>query len=65
MQARYDGKYGRSYGPCFGICLEPQFYPDAINQDKFVSPLLLANQEYQKTINIKFRNDYPLDSCGR
>ena len=65
MQARYDGKYGRSYGPCFGICLEPQFYPDAINQTKFISPLLLANQEYQKTISIKFRNDYPLESSSR
>tara|TARA_Y100000589_G_scaffold328093_1_gene371436 strand:+ start:1089 stop:2168 length:1080 start_codon:yes stop_codon:yes gene_type:complete len=65
MQASYDGKYGRSYGPYFGICLEPQFYPDAINQDKFLSPLLLANHNYQKTISISFRNDYPLDSSRR
>ena len=60
MKTNYKGKYGRSYGPGFGICLEPQFYPDAINQPNFPSPILKADQVYQKTITMQFRNDYPL-----
>ena len=32
------------YGPLSGVCLESQFFPDAVNQSHFASPVLSANQ---------------------
>ena len=37
---KYYGKYNKSYGIQYGMCLEPQNYPDAINQSNFPSPIL-------------------------
>lgn len=31
------------HGGGYGFCLEPQFYPNAINVEKFLSPVLAAN----------------------
>lgn len=45
----YTGNYlkgqGKSseYHPRDGICLEPQYFPNAVNEEKFASPVLKAN----------------------
>lgn len=39
------GKNGQDYHKYWGIALEPQFYPNAINYDSFIKPILKANEE--------------------
>ena len=58
MLDKYIGKYERSYGLQYGMCLEPQHYPDAINHSNFPSPILRKNKNYLSKIKIKLRNDY-------
>ena len=48
------GKGGVSYGPRHGFCLESQYYPNAINQEGFASPLLRAGEKYDTTTSYKF-----------
>ncbi len=36
------GKYGDYYGPKSGICFECQYYPNAINYDGFIKPIIKA-----------------------
>jgi galactose mutarotase-like enzyme len=40
------------------MCLEPQHYPDAINNNNFPSPILIKNKNYLSKIKIKLRNDF-------
>ena len=58
MLDKYFGKYNKSYGLQYGICLEPQHYPDAINHSNFPSPILEKNKNYLSKIKIKLRNDF-------
>jgi aldose 1-epimerase len=58
MLDKYVGKYDKSYGFQYGLCLEPQHYPDAINHSNFPSPILRANKNYLSKIKIKLRNDF-------
>ena len=58
MEKNYQGKYGKSYGLNFGICFEPQTFPDAINHSNFISPILKKGQVYKSTIIINLRNDF-------
>ena len=45
------GKYGATYGPSSGLCLEPQHFPNAVNQPGFPSVIVRPGQKYeQKTI---------------
>lgn len=48
------GKGGVSYNKRTGVCLETQYVPNAINTDKFESPLLKAGKEYNHTTIYKF-----------
>ena len=48
------GKSGVVYGPHHAVCLEPQFFPDAVNHDNFPSPVLKAGAEYHQTIRYRF-----------
>lgn len=48
------GKFGAVYGPGHAVCLEPQFFPDAVNHDNFPSPVLRAGAEYRQTIRYRF-----------
>jgi aldose 1-epimerase len=41
----------RQYG---GLCLEPQCFPNAINQPGFPSPVLRPGQTYQHTLEYRF-----------
>jgi protein TilB len=54
----YDGKENRKYGLHYGLCLEPQFFPDAINQPNFISPILKFGEKYSSTILMKLINDF-------
>lgn len=48
------GKGGAVYGQRHAICLEPQFFPDAVHHENFPSPVLRAGQEYRQTISYRF-----------
>jgi aldose 1-epimerase len=48
------GKAGRLYRQGDAIVLEPQAFPDAVNQPKFGSVRLAPGQEYRNTIIYKF-----------
>jgi len=58
MLDKYIGKHNRSYGFQYGMCLEPQHFPDAINHSNFPSPILRKNKNYLSKIKIKLRNDF-------
>lgn len=38
----------------FAICLEPQFFPDAVNHENFDSPLLKPGEKYEHVIRYEF-----------
>ena len=58
MEKKYLGKYNKSYGPNFGICFEPQIFPDAINNTNFLTPILKKGETYKSRILINLRNDF-------
>ena len=58
MDDNYQGKENRKYGYQHGLCIEPQFFPDAINQKNFISPILRANEKYRSTIIMKLTNNF-------
>ena len=58
MVNKYDGKENRKYGKHYGLCIEPQFFPDAINQSNFISPILKVGEKYSSTILMKLTNDF-------
>lgn len=47
------GKNNKRYIARSGFCLEPQNYPDAINQTNFPSPLLKPGEKYERFIKWK------------
>lgn len=51
----YSGNYlnGR-YSPRDGFCLEPQYFPNAINIENFESPILKANELKTHYVHFKF-----------
>ena len=49
-----SGKGGAVYGQRHAVCLEPQFFPDAVHHENFPSPILRAGQEYRQTISYRF-----------
>ena len=52
--ATQQGKGGVTYSKRHAICLETQFYPDAINHDAFTKPILKAGEEFKSTTTYKF-----------
>ena len=58
MQNFYRGKYNKQYGYQFGLCMEAQLFPDAINHSNFISPVLKAGNTYSSIIIIKLKNDF-------
>lgn len=48
------GKGGALYGPAHAVCLEPQFFPDAVHHENFPSPLLRAGEAYRQSIACRF-----------
>jgi len=58
MHPEYQGKNHRTYGKNYGLCMETQFFPDAINQDNFESPILKVGETYTSNTIIKLSNNY-------
>lgn len=48
------GKGGVPYADRCGFCLESQFYPNAVNQKNFPSPVVKAGQEYHSKTVYRF-----------
>ena len=48
------GKKDHIYNVREAVCFEPQYYPDAINHDNFVSPVCKTGCTYNKDIIYKF-----------
>lgn len=51
------GKGGALYGPRHAICLETQYFPDAVNQLSFPSPVLRAGETYRQRTVYRFRTE--------
>jgi aldose 1-epimerase len=51
------GKLGAQYAVRSGVCLEPQGYPDAVNNPGFESVILQAGDVYRATIVFRLRAD--------
>ena len=49
-----DGKGGRHYSPRSGVCLDTQFYPDAVNHPEWAQPVTLAGERYHSVTKYKF-----------
>ena len=50
-----NGKDGVIYGKRTGVCLETQFYPDAINHPEWVQPVTKAGEHYHSETKYIFR----------
>lgn len=48
------GREGQAYGPFYGLCLETQNYPDAVNHPEFPNCILNANESYHSITEYKF-----------
>lgn len=51
------GKGGLHYNPQSGLCLEPQFFPDAIHHPAFEAPILRAGEAWNHYIEYRFSTD--------
>ncbi len=49
-----EGKRGARYGPHGGLCLEPQYAPDSVNQPRFPSILLEPGRTYRHVSRYHF-----------
>ena len=52
--AERPGKGGAVYGPGHALCLEPQYFPDAVNHPAFPSPVLRAGELYRQFLRFRF-----------
>ena len=48
------GKNGAVYGKRCGFCLETQYFPNSINQDGFLKPILRGGETFESTTCYKF-----------
>lgn len=51
---KHAGKDGVFYDCRHGFCLEPQYYPNAVNEEQFASPVLQPGETYQAHTKVKF-----------
>ena len=49
-----QGKDGAVYGKHHGVCLETQFWPDAVHHENFPSPILRAGEVYRHRTVYRF-----------
>lgn len=54
MENTWIGKDGKAYAKRTGLCMETQFFPDAIHHENFPSPILKAGEEYKTATIYKF-----------
>jgi aldose 1-epimerase len=48
------GKGGQVYRRCYGLCLEPQHFPDSPNQPRFPTVVLRPGQVYRSAMEYRF-----------
>lgn len=48
------GKGGQHYPPRSGVCLETQFYPDALHQPQWIQPIVPAGKKYISETTYRF-----------
>ena len=53
--AEVTGKYGIKYGKHKGICFECQFYPNGINYDNYIKPILKANETSKHYMRLEIK----------
>jgi len=58
MKYNYKGKNNRKYGKNFGLCFEPQKYPNAINTKSFPSIVLKKDKRYKSHIVFCLKNNF-------
>ncbi|MDE7310889.1 MAG: galactose mutarotase [Eubacterium sp.] len=51
---RQDGKQGAVYEKRQGFCLETQYFPNAVNEPNFESPILKAGETYKTKTSYQF-----------
>lgn len=51
------GKSGKRYEKRSSLCVEPQFFPNAINTDGFEKPILKQNSKYSREIDYTFSTE--------
>lgn len=51
---KQKGKDGAEYGSRHGFCLETQYFPNAINEEKFVAPVLKPGKTYHSVTKYGF-----------
>ena len=51
------GKEGKQYQKRSALCIEPQFYPNAINTEGFEKPILRAGETYDREIVYSFSTE--------
>lgn len=51
---REQGKEGAVYGKRSAACFETQYFPDAVNKDSFIKPIVKAGEEYHTETVYKF-----------
>ena len=54
LKPKWEAPDGRPYGPHHGVCLETQAFPNAPNQPRFPSTLLLPGEEYRQLTRFRF-----------
>ena len=54
LNGSFSGKYGTVYQKRFGLCFEPEHYPDSPNQSEFPSVVLNPGDIYQTTTIWRF-----------
>ncbi|MDX9862298.1 MAG: aldose epimerase family protein [Rhodospirillales bacterium] len=55
--AGLSGKGGATYGPCAGLCLETQHFPDSPNRPEFPSTVLRPGEIYGHRLRWRFSHD--------
>ena len=50
------GKEGAVFNKRYGLCLETQYYPDAIHHENFVQPLVGPDKKLETTTVYAFKN---------
>ena len=58
LDSNFKGKYKKRYGKNFGMCFEPQIFPDSINQSNFPSTKINVGETYRSKIIMKLRNNF-------
>ena len=51
-----EGKEGNFYGKNNGICFECQFYPNSINYDEFIKPLIMKGEAVKRYIRYELED---------